>query len=179
MFLSVIRFFGLGYIGKNNMTKLNEADIDRAITALTEFCSNHSWEVVYSNKNTDYYHNGIITLYRKRKSEILYYCFLHEIGHAWMLNYDEFYEEKYSELLRRPRRYGTLTYKISKVQEEIEAWNIGKLVAAELKLPINVSKFEKHRAECLSSYIRWASGLKGKKHGTESDDVASNNDGVI
>ncbi len=162
------------------MSKLNQADIEEAMSVLTVFCSQRSWEVVYSNKNQDYYHNNRITLYKKRKPEILYYNFLHEIGHAWMLNYDESYEEKYSELLRRPKRFGTLTYKISKLQEEIEAWDIGKMVATGLKLPINVSKFEKNRAECLSSYLRWASGSKGKKHGTESDDdVASNNDGVI
>jgi len=144
-------------------------EVEYAITRLTEFCSVHSWEVVYSNKKRNEYHNNVITLYKNRRAEILYYIFLHEIGHAWMLECDFTYSDRYPELVRFPLRYATVTYKIAKVQEEIEAWEVGKRLAKSLGLKINESKFEKIRAECLSSYMNWAGKPRKRKgYGTQS-----------
>jgi hypothetical protein len=146
--------------------ELSKEEVEQAIERLTEFCSIHSWRVVYSNKNKDYYHNNVITLYRKRRAEILYYIFLHEIGHAWMLECDFTYHDRYSELVRNPLRYATVTYKIAKVQEEIEAWEVGKRLAKSLGLRVNESKFEKIRAECLADYMNWAGKPRRKSNGT-------------
>lgn len=154
-------------------------EVEDAITRLTEFCSVHSWEVVYSNKKENKYHNNVITLYKNRRAEILYYIFLHEIGHAWMLECDFTYRDRYPELVRTPLRYATVTYKIAKVQEEIEAWEVGKRLAKSLGLKINESKFEKIRAECLSSYMNWAGKpRKRKEYGTQSDITTSSNSTV-
>ena len=151
------------------MEELNPQEVEDAITRLTDFCSVHSWEVVYSNKKENKYHNNVITLYKNRRAEILYYIFLHEIGHAWMLECDFNYSDRYPELVRSPLRYATVTYKIAKVQEEIEAWEVGKRLAKSLGLKINESKFEKIRAECLSSYMNWAGKPRKRKgYGTQS-----------
>lgn len=159
--------------------ELNNEEVEQAISRLTEFCSIHSWEVVYSNKKENKYYNNIITLYKNRKAEILYYIFLHEIGHAWMLECDFTYRDRYPELVRTPLRYATVTYKIAKVQEEIEAWEVGKRLAKSLGLRINESKFEKIRAECLSSYMNWAGKpRKRKEHGTKSNITTSINSTV-
>jgi hypothetical protein len=67
-------------------------------------------------------------------------------------------------------RYATVTYKIAKVQEEIEAWEVGKRLAKSLGLKINETKYEKIRAQCLSSYMNWAGKPRKRKgYGTESD----------
>ena len=157
--------------------ELSEEAVQKAIVDLTEFCSVHSWKVLYSNKRINQFHNNTITLYENRRSEILYYIFLHEVGHAWMLGCDSTYPDRYRELVRNPLRYATVTYKIAKVQEEIEAWEVGKRVARDLGLPINESKFEKIRAQCLSGYMNWASKRR-KRHGTESDITTSINSTV-
>lgn len=152
------------------MKELDTEDVKDAITRLTEFCSVHSWKVIYSNKKVNSYHNNVITLYKNRASEILYYIFLHEVGHAWMLECDFTYHERYPELVKSPLRYATVTYKIAKVQEEIEAWEVGKRIAESLGLRINEAKFEKIRAQCLSSYMNWAGKpRKRKEYGTESN----------
>lgn len=137
--------------------ELTTTEIKKNIELLTEFCSEHSWIVKYTSKSREgYYYNGVITLCRERRPEILYYIFLHEIGHAWMLTCDFAYKDKYPELARKPLRYATVTYKIAKVQEEIEAWETGKRLAHSLGMRINESKYEKIRAECLASYMGWA-----------------------
>jgi hypothetical protein len=146
--------------------ELDEHEVQMSVERLTEFCSQHSWTVVYSNKKKNQYHNNVITLYQHRRLEILYYIFLHEIGHAWMLECDFTYQDRYPELVRNPPRYATVTYKIAKVQEEIEAWEVGKKLARSLGLRINESKFEKIRAECLSTYMNWA-GKPRKRNGTK------------
>jgi hypothetical protein len=156
---------------------LSESEVDRNIEKLTEFCNRHSWSVEYSNKKTSRYHNNIITLCRARKKEILYYIFLHEVGHAWMLECDFTYSDRYPELLRVPPRYATATYKIARVQEEIEAWEVGKKLARSLNLRVNTNKFEKIRAECLNSYMNWA-GKPRKKNGTRNHDTESIN-GIV
>lgn len=151
--------------GIKSLSKLTSSEITSNIEVLTEFCSRHSWEVVYSDKKEDYYHNNVIHLYRVRREEILYYMLLHEIGHAWLLECDFTYKDRYPELVRNPLRYATVTYKIAKVQEEIEAWDVGNKLAQSLGLRINPSKFEKIRAECLSGYMNWA-GKPRKRNGS-------------
>lgn len=154
--------------------ELDQEEVKASIERLTEFCSQHSWRVEYSNKKKNQYHDKVITLYAQRRLEIFYYIFLHEIGHAWMLECDFTYQDRYPELVRKPLRYATVTYKIAKVQEEIEAWEVGKKLARSLGLRINETKFEKIRAECLTSYMNWASKpRKGRKnrYGTTSANI--------
>jgi hypothetical protein len=150
--------------------ELSPEEVEDAIAELTKFCSTHSWEVIYSDKKENKYYNNTITLYKNRRAEILYYIFLHEIGHAWMLECDFTYQDRYPELTRFPLRYATVTYKIAKVQEEIEAWEVGRKLASSLGLRVNESKFEKIRAQCLLSYMNWAGRpRKRKPYGTQSD----------
>jgi hypothetical protein len=37
--------------------ELSSDEVEQAINRLTEFCSVHSWEVVYSNKKENKYYN--------------------------------------------------------------------------------------------------------------------------
>ena len=157
-------------------SRLSSSEVASNIAILTDFCARHSWEIVYSHKKVDIYHNNTITLYHARKPEILYYILLHEIGHAWLLECDFTYRDRYQELVRNPPRYATVTYKIAKVQEEIEAWDVGKKLAQSLGLRIDPSKFEKIRAECLSDYMNWAG--KRKRNGTKHHDSTNVSESV-
>lgn len=145
--------------------ELDQEEVELSISRLTEFCAQHSWEVRYSAKKANHYYNNVITLFERRKLEILYYLFLHEIGHAWMLECDFTYQDRYAELVRRPLRYATVTFKIAKVQEEIEAWEVGRKLARSLGLRINEAKFEKIRAECLTTYMNWAGKPRKNRNG--------------
>lgn len=143
---------------------LTEAEVESNIDRVEEFCVQHGWKLRFSSeKGADEYFKGTITLYEKRKPEILFYIFLHETGHAWLQECDFTYDDRFPELVRSVRRYATVTYKIAKVQEEIEAWEIGRRLAKTLGLRVNNTKFEKIRAECLTSYMNWA-GSKRLQH---------------
>jgi hypothetical protein len=146
-------------------TELSEEDVQNSLLELEKFCSRCSWKVVYSSKKNNQYKDRVITLCNSHRSEILYYIFLHEIGHAWMIECDFTYAERYPELVRASPRYATVTYKIAKVQEEIEAWDVGKKLAFSLGLKINNFKFEKVRAECLGTYMNWAGRRRNKNYG--------------
>lgn len=153
-------------------------EIQGNIEKLTTFCSQHSWSVVYSHKKENMFQNKVITLYARARIEMLYYIFLHEIGHAWLRECDFTFAERYPELVRQPLRYATATYKIAKVQEEIEAWEVGKKLALNLGLRVNETKFEKIRAECLTSYMYWAGKpRKGRKTKYGHDYTPSTTDG--
>lgn len=147
--------------------ELDAEEVQLNIKRLTQFCSQHSWKIEYSNKRTNHYQNKVITLYAHRRQEILFYIFLHEVGHAWMLECDFTYRDRYPELVREPCRYATVTYKIARVQEEIEAWEVGKNLARSLGLRINQGKFEKIRAESLTSYMNWASKPRKNRKGND------------
>lgn len=148
-------------------TLLDADEVTLSMGRLTEFCLQHGWIIEYSDKKKSEYQNNTITLSKHHKPEIQYYICLHEIGHAWMLDCDFTYQDRYPEMCRTPLRYATVTYKIGRVQEEIEAWEVGKKLARSLGLRINESKFEKIRAECLTAYMNWAGKpRKRNKSGT-------------
>lgn len=149
---------------QNNI--LPDDEVVLAMERLTEFSLQRGWVIEYSNKKKSVYHNNVITLSKHHKPEILYYLCLHEIGHAWMLECDFTFQDRYPEMSRTPLRYATVTYKIEKVQEEIEAWEVGKKLARSLGLRINQSKFEKVRAECLTTYMNWAGKPRKRNSGT-------------
>ena len=138
------------------VVEIPKDEVELSIKRVEEFCTQHNWEVVYTNNKIDESRNTTITLYRKRKPEILFYIFLHEVGHVWLQQCDFTYQDKYPELCREAPRYATMTYKIARIQEEIEAWEVGKNLARSLGLRINQSKFEKLRAHCLTTYMNWA-----------------------
>lgn len=142
---------------------LEESEIKSNLETLEEFCASKGWKLLYSDKKEDHVQGPKIILYEKRKPEILFYIFLHEVGHVWMTECDFTYEARYPELTRNPIRYATVTYKIAKIQEEIEAWEIGKKLAKSLGLRINESKFEKIRAQCLTTYMNWAVRTRNSK----------------
>lgn len=146
-------------------------EVTLSMDRLIEFSLQHGWIIEYSNKRKSHYHNNIITLSKHHKPEIQYYICLHEIGHAWMLDCDFTYQDRYPEMCRKPLRYATVTYKIEKVQEEIEAWEVGKKLARSLGLRINKSKFEKIRAEYLTTYMNWA----GKPRKRNTSGTTTNN----
>lgn len=147
------------------MSKLSKDEVELAIERLEKYCSKNNWKVVYTTRETNKFFNGVITLCKANPLEMMYYLFLHEIGHAWMLSYDYAYDDKYPELSRKTLRYSNPSYKIAIVEEEIEAWNIGKKIAKKLYLPINQIYFDKVRSECLMNYFNWAT-KKRKKYGT-------------
>ena len=57
-------------------------------------------------------------------------------------------------------RKRSIARKIATIQEEIAAWDWGQKMAARLGIRYSRAVFERERARCLMTYVRWGAGKK-------------------
>lgn len=140
--------------------KLSKNVCLEAINKLTKYCEKRGWEVEFSRTKADeaFPDRNLIILNSRHKTEILFYFFLHEIGHMIMWHSED-YEERYGRLLNK-RSVWSQTYRVCRVEEELEAWNTGLKFAKDFSLPYNKKKFEELKASMVSSYMLWANQRK-------------------
>tara|TARA_B100000683_G_scaffold238639_1_gene244654 strand:+ start:261 stop:704 length:444 start_codon:yes stop_codon:yes gene_type:complete len=89
------------------------------------------------------------------------YALLHECGHALIReNWSKFSKQfpAHAECGYDGRKNRTDSYRVSLVEEEYEAWKRGKRLAKRLKIKFDEDRYEKHKVECLMSYMYWAVG---------------------
>lgn len=89
------------------------------------------------------------------------YALLHECGHALIReNWNKFAKEypAHAEVGYDGRKNRTDSYRISLLEEEFEAWKRGRRLAKRLGLNIDEERFEKHKTQCLMSYVALAAG---------------------
>jgi len=100
-----------------------------------------------------------ITICSRMGIEKKLYALLHECGHALIReNWSKFAKEyaAHAEVPQDGRRQRNAKYKVSTIEEEIEAWKRGKRLAKRLDIELDEERYDEHKAECLMSYIRWA-----------------------
>lgn len=135
------------------------------ISQLITYCDNKGWKVMFTNKtpNSDYAYpdDKLITIQNDRKAEVTFYYFLHEIGHMIMCQNKAGYEEKYSAVFE-DFHGNSQTYKIARIEEELEAWKTGLRLAKRLNLQVNRRNYEKIKSRCVTSYLSWAVKRKFK-----------------
>ncbi len=101
-----------------------------------------------------------ITIYSSQGIEKRLYSLLHECGHALIrANWRKFESEYPAHATAEvdARRMKSDKYKISLVEEEVEAWKRGRRLAKRLGVYIDDEKFNKLKTKCLMSYFSWAS----------------------
>jgi len=101
-----------------------------------------------------------ITICSRTGIEKRLYGLLHECGHALIRkDWGKFSKEYRGRILgdMDGRKARTDLYKVSTIEEEVEAWRCGKTLAIRLDIELDEGRFEFHKAECLMTYIRWAS----------------------
>lgn len=135
------------------------------INMLTSYCSSKGWKVVFTQKTPHsdfaYPDDKLITIQKDRKAEVTFYYFLHEIGHMMMCQNKVGYEEKYSAVFEEFHG-NSQTYKIARIEEELEAWKTGLRLARRLNLSVNRRNFENIKSRCVTSYLAWAVNRKFK-----------------
>ena len=97
----------------------------------------------------------------RRGIENKLYALLHECGHALIRENWTKFEKQFPAHATSGydgRKNRTDSYRISLIEEEYEAWKRGKRLAKRLGININEERYEKHKAECLMSYIYLAAG---------------------
>ena len=88
------------------------------------------------------------------------YGLLHECGHAlirkdWGKFSKEYKRRVQGDIDGRTAR--TELYRVATIEEEVEAWKRGKRLAKRLGIELYEDRFNAHKAECLMTYVRWAS----------------------
>jgi len=101
-----------------------------------------------------------ITIYSSQGIENRLYSLLHECGHALIRSNTKDFEYQYpahatAELDGRRRRSDK--YKVSLVEEEVEAWKRGLRLAKRLGIFIDENNYNKLKTKCLIGYFNWAS----------------------
>lgn len=83
---------------------------------------------------------------------------LHECGHhlIGMKEHHERFGLGYP-MANNPEINGKFLHRMACLEEEFEAWNRGWKLARRLKLVIDKAEFDKTKADCIKTYIKWAS----------------------
>jgi hypothetical protein len=150
-------------------------NIDKLI-ALTD--TKFGWAFEYEIGLKRVYHRGmahcwsdehdkpLIVVCTSQSVERMYYVFLHEIGHLLGRVEDSAnWCKKYPELLRTSGvKTSSKLYKIARVQDEIEAWNLGFEFAKKHRLEINLKKWNRLRSECLTGYMKMVTVKQRRKN---------------
>lgn len=130
----------------------------KQLTTLERYVSSKKWTVRYLKKaKNDWadWERKRISLKKRANQEILFYIFLHELGHMLLFQNGRAYSSKYEEVFDEFTG-GTQPVSIARIEEELEAWRTGARLAKRLKLKTDRRNFEKVKSKYVMTYIRWA-----------------------
>lgn len=129
---------------------------------LERYCNKEGYRVVYKNVDIDavYYEKKVFVMSDKLSDEISTYHLLHELGHLRVMRKKKTYKETYKYVFDNFST-SSLTHKIVTIQEELDAWREGLILARRLGLYIDRRKWEITKTKCISTYLSWA--MRNKK----------------
>jgi hypothetical protein len=157
-----------------SLLKQSREELAQSWSLLEKYCFDHGWELEKpSSLDAEAYPTGKIVIGNLIKEPNRLFSFIHEIGHMKIWE-----EEKENKILRKSavgfgaialyrsgmgtKKYSGLDkdsktkhYKAAMVEEEIDAWNKGHLIALSLGCKFNNELFEEHKSECVYGYIRY------------------------
>ena len=135
------------------------------LASVVQWCDEQGVEVLFSHREeTCFYPQGaveglegydvIVVNSNNKSTEVQLFYILHECGHYLIGRNGSKHGGAvvYSECA--PRRL-PLDVKVKIVEEELEAWWRGMKLAGRLKLTVDSDRYEKVKAQCLISYMKW------------------------
>lgn len=151
-------------MGKVNLTRRGWKS---QIQVLENYCRGKGWEVEYvsrSDPNADsaIIHKNKVLIKKERSNELTFYILLHEIGHMMLCQNSRMYEERYNAVFEAFHS-ASITHKVKRVEEELDAWKTGFKLSKRLKLYVNRRRFEQIKSRCVTTYLMWAVDRKIKK----------------
>ena len=121
---------------------------------------NKGYEIVFHNDSDSVVFSDKKMFIDKRSSlENQLYSALHECGHILQHQNKPMYNKsfKYQHVAENDRRKErSYAYRISVLEEELDAWKRGKKLAKRIGIEIDEIKFEKYKAKYSMSYVDWA-----------------------
>lgn len=123
-----------------------------------------SWDIEFSHTVDDEMNPNAkcVTINARQGEEKQLYSLLHECGHILIQSNEIRYNQKFPAQAKRNcylshrQLEKSKKYKIDVISEEIEAWDRGKNLATRLGIYIDEIKFNAVKAECVYTYVEWA-----------------------
>ncbi|MFA6049945.1 MAG: hypothetical protein WC761_01990 [Candidatus Paceibacterota bacterium] len=147
------------------LKKLPKLFWQEQIKVLEEYSKKKGWSVSYNNKkygDSADWEGKAIALENSRNKERLFYVFLHELGHMQLMKNNTTYNAKYDNIFDNFASMSQV-HRLTRVEEEYDAWRAGYKIAQRLDLYVEAPKFEKIRAKYLMTYIMWVVKQQIKK----------------
>tara|TARA_R110002020_G_scaffold273364_3_gene488481 strand:- start:260 stop:712 length:453 start_codon:yes stop_codon:yes gene_type:complete len=121
---------------------------------------NKGYETIFHN-DTDsvIFSDKKIFLDKRSSTENQLYSILHECGHILQHQNKSTFNKsfKYQHVAENDKRKErSYAYRISVLEEEIDAWKRGKKLAKRLDIELDEIKFEKYKAKYTMTYVDWA-----------------------
>ncbi|NBP57578.1 hypothetical protein EBU71_13780 [bacterium] len=137
------------------------------IQILENYCNDKGWDIEWVSRkdpsaDTALIDKNRIYIKKERNNELTFYILLHEIGHMMLCQNNRMYEERYNAVFEAFSR-ASITHKIKRVEEELDAWKTGYKLSKRLKLYVNRRRFEQIKSRCVTTYMMWAVDRKIKK----------------
>ena len=138
------------------------------LSRAVEWCTGRGLTVVFAKKPAGVFDGGnkeIVISSRAAPERQLYYL-LHEAGH-FLVGRQERHERfvsGYPAGVEDPALKKTFKYKITCLEEELEAWHRGWKLAKRLRLGLDRESWDVVRMECLRSYAEWTTDDRGVKY---------------
>jgi hypothetical protein len=142
------------------------------MTVIVSWCERKKIEVVFDRNPNGAIEGKRVRVNGRTRPEHQLYILVHECGHhligtrerderyGWGYNADEPHEKR------------TLLHRVDVVDEEFEAWDRGRKLAARLGVKLDKEAFQRARASYLKTYMQWAlkvDGYGGPINGSEEE----------
>ena len=139
---------------------------------LERYCNEKGYRVVVKSTEIETIDlaNKLITLDSKKNDETTFYLLLHEMGHARLMNNNEKYKKTCGYVFENFCK-SSLTHAIAILEEELDAWKEGLVLAKTINFYVDRRKWEAIKTKCISSYVAWVDSKKqvSKKQENKKD----------
>lgn len=155
--------------------KSNSKQVEASIAKLERYCAGRGWQIKYSDMSDDWCYPAEKKIYiNTEKTRLaLLYTLIHEIGHMLQQLHNACsYNQKYSALYSK-NQYSSDRYRMARLQEEMEAWDVGLNLAKSLRISINEVYYNRIRTESLLTYVTWVA-KKQRNRATVAQKTAGN-----
>jgi len=122
--------------------------------------NNKGYEVIFHNDSDSViFSDRKIFIDKRSNLENQLYSILHECGHILQHQNKSIFNKsfKYQHVAENDKRKArSYAYRLSVLEEEIDAWKRGKKLAKRLNIKLDEIKFEKYKAKYTMTYVNWA-----------------------
>jgi len=130
------------------------------LNKILSWLQNKGYKAVFHNDyDSVIFYDKKIFIDKRSSLENQLYSILHECGHILQqqnkLSFDESF--KYQHIAKNDKRKErSYAFRVSILEEEIDAWKRGKKLAKRLDIKLDEVKFEKYKAKYTMTYVDWA-----------------------